>query len=169
VFSEDNSWITSKNRSIDEGVSCSRISLALARRLGGRLTGFSKASSVAGRFKDFVALSWVSARAAHRQGSKNLRVCIFGQLLRVRNDLIGNKAIPPVIVNSCNDGPITGVTVLNRAHQPIAFLAPHARSSPNITASFRMTLCGSFRVDGTSDLTIDARGIGWSDVSDGGT
>ena len=31
----------------------------MARRLGGSLTGFSKASSVAGRFRDFVALSKV--------------------------------------------------------------------------------------------------------------
>ena len=52
------------------------------------------------------------------------------------------------------------VTVLKLRHEPIAFLAPHASSSPNIAASLWITLCGLVRVDGTSDLTIGAGGIG---------
>ena len=61
------------------------------------------------------------------------------------------------------------VSALKRKHRPIAFLVPNASSSPNITPSLWMTLCGSVRVGGTSDLTMDAGDIGWRDVSDGGT
>ena len=48
-------------------------------------------------------------RASHRQGMTNLHVYILGQLLRVRNDLIGNETVPPVIINGCYDGPMSGV------------------------------------------------------------
>ena len=56
-FWEDSSSIISRVFSIIDGIRSPRISLAFARRLGGRLTGFSNASRTAGRFRDFVVLS----------------------------------------------------------------------------------------------------------------
>jgi hypothetical protein len=91
---------------------------------------------------------------------KDSHIYLLGEFLRVRDDFIGNEGVLPVVIEVCKDLFVNNGFPLKGTHEPIAFLAPHASSSPNITASFWMTLCGLVRVDGTSDLTMDARGMG---------